>query len=74
MCVYLLLLQKVFNRRSLQFKLILLVLRWGALVSLRSRVRPRYLIVDEVRIFVPYIDTSGQGERRSANVVCIDFD
>jgi len=39
--------QKVFNRRSLQFKLSLLVLRWGAQVSLLSRVRPRCLTVEE---------------------------
>jgi len=50
MCVYLLLLQKVFNRRSRRFNLILLDLRCGAQVSLRSSVSPRYLIVGEVGI------------------------
>lgn len=73
-CVFIVI-AKSFNRRSLQFKLSLLVLRWVAQVSLRSRVRPRYLIVEKIKICVSYIiDTSEQGERRSANVVSINFD
>lgn len=74
MCIYLLLLMRLFRRHRRRFKFNHLDFICWNQVNLLSRVRPRYLIHKALGILVPYTKTYGQGRSLRVFLVWVDFD